>query len=44
MTKICVTKEYIEMLIGLLKTDGVDSKKVVTEKLENLLRSETNGN
>lgn len=42
MKKICVTKEYIKMLIGLLKTDGIDSKKVVKEKLENLLRSGSN--
>ena len=39
MAKICVTKEYIEMLIGLLETDGKDSKKIVKDKLKNLIGS-----
>ena len=37
MEKICVTKDYIEMLIGLLKADGIDSKKIVSDKLEKLI-------
>ena len=37
MKKICVTEEYIKMLISLLKTDGKDSKNIVTNKLEKLI-------
>ena len=43
MNKICVTEEYIKMLIGLLETDGKDSKKIVKKKLENLIGEKTNG-
>ena len=35
---ICVTKEYILMLINLLKQDGQDTKKIVKSKLEGLIK------
>ena len=35
---VTITKEYIQMLIGLLQTDGKDTKQIVIRKLEVLIK------
>ena len=37
MDTVILTKDYIKMLIALLRTDGNNSKDIVAEKLENLI-------
>ena len=37
---ITLTKEYIQMLIGLLESDGNNTKNIVKEKLQNLIKGD----